>query len=87
MTPLVTGAMGHVGYEVVCQAVKKEMTVVALYRGGIHKPETLDAGSNVRWLQCDLNDPSAVANLAQYPIDACIHAAAISMKPMRGQIP
>lgn len=78
MTLLVTGAMGHVGYELVRQAAKKGMAVVALYRGGFRETEALNAGSNVRWLQCDLNDPSAVANLAQYPIEACIHAAAIS---------
>ena len=72
MALLVTGATGHVGGEIVRQAIERGMPVVATYRGEL---PTIDG---VTWLRCDLIDDSAVRTLAGHRIDACIHAAAIS---------
>jgi UDP-glucuronate 4-epimerase len=75
MTLLVTGATGHVGGEIVRQAAKRGMPVIATYRG--ERPQT-DA-SPVKWVRCDLTDEEAVRELTeQSRIDACIHAAAVS---------
>ena len=77
MTLLVTGAMGHVGGAIVRQAAKRGMPVLAVYRGELRASETTNA--SVKWLQCDLADPRAVSDMIEkHPIDACIHAAAVS---------
>lgn len=73
MTLLVTGALGHVGAEILRQASAQGRQVLALYRGG-----TPAALPGVTWLRCDLTDAAAVRQLAEHRIDACIHAAALS---------
>ncbi len=79
MTLLVTGAMGHVGYEIVRQAVAQGLDVLALYRDEVRAAEAEALGPKVKWRSCELTDASAVRSLAQhYEIDVCIHAAAIS---------
>jgi nucleoside-diphosphate-sugar epimerase len=79
MTLLVTGAMGHVGYEIVRKAAQRRMNVIALYLGTFRASEASAIGPDVKWLPCDLRDAGAVAALADaHRIDACIHAAAIS---------
>jgi nucleoside-diphosphate-sugar epimerase len=79
MTLLVTGAMGHVGYEVVRQGAQRGMPVLALYRGTFDEARARAAGADVQWVQCDLTDAAAVSALADaHRIDACIHSAAIS---------
>ncbi|HXF54570.1 MAG TPA: NAD(P)-dependent oxidoreductase [Hyphomicrobiaceae bacterium] len=79
MSLLVTGAMGHVGYEIVRQAARRGMNVVALHYGRFHPAAAKAAGPNVKWLQCNLADAGAVRAIAQaHAIDACIHAAAVS---------
>ena len=78
MTLLVTGATGHVGGEIVRQAMKRDMPVIAVARDAVGEAE-VQAFPSVKWLQCDLADTDAVMALtARNPIDACIHAAAIS---------
>jgi UDP-glucuronate 4-epimerase len=79
MTLLVTGAMGHVGLAVVQEAARRGLKVIGLYRDGFRAGEAAAAGAGVTWVQCDLNESAAVLALPKsYPIDACIHAAAIS---------
>lgn len=79
MTLLVTGAMGHVGYEIVRKAAQRGMQVIGVYRDDLPEAEAKAAGSGVKWLQCDLADAAAVRTLADaHRIDACIHAAAVS---------
>ena len=76
MSLLVTGASGHVGGEIVRQAARRGMPVVAIHRGAF-AGET--SSPCVTWVRCDLADRSAVGKLAQaHRIDACIHAAAVS---------
>ena len=75
MTLLVTGATGHVGGEIVRQAARRGMRVVATYRGELRA----EGDSSVTWVRCDLADAGAVHRLAEeHRIDACIHAAAVS---------
>jgi UDP-glucuronate 4-epimerase len=77
MTLLITGAMGHVGLEVVRQAARQGLPVVAVYRESFRPAEALAPG--VAWAQCDLTDTDAVRRLAdEHGVTACIHAAAIS---------
>jgi nucleoside-diphosphate-sugar epimerase len=79
MTLLVTGASGHVGFEIAKQAAQRGLRVLALYRDGFRADESHALGSNVAWVQCDLNDASVVRTITgQQPIGACVHAAAIS---------
>ncbi len=79
MTLLVTGASGHVGFEVVKQAAAAGKDVLAIHRGDFPAAEARALTGTIRWLECNLDDPLAVQTLAeQHRIDACIHAAAIS---------
>ena len=73
MALLVTGATGPVGREIVRQAAKLGMDVLATCRSAG------DPLPGVTWLRCDLADAGALRRLAeQHRIDACIHAAAVS---------
>jgi UDP-glucuronate 4-epimerase len=79
MTLLVTGAMGHLGYEIARQAVAQGHDVVAIYRDELRDDDAAALGPKVKWLACELTDAAAVAALARrHQIDTCIHAAAIS---------
>jgi nucleoside-diphosphate-sugar epimerase len=74
MTLLVTGATGHVGGEILRQAARRGMDVIAVSRD-----EATESSGPTRRLRLDLTDATAVrAFAAQHAIDACIHAAAIS---------
>ena len=76
---LVTGAMGHVGYVVVCRAAAAGERVIAQYRTSYRPAEAEAAGPDVTWVPCDLADRQAVERLAAaHAIDACIHLAAVS---------
>ena len=79
MALLVTGAMGHVGQEVVRHALAVGATVIAQYRTTYRDYDACALGDKVIWVSCDLADPAAVAALCEtHPIDACIHSAAVS---------
>jgi nucleoside-diphosphate-sugar epimerase len=76
---LVTGAMGHVGYEVAKQAAAAGERVLAQYRRGFRAADAEAVGGNATWVACDLCEPAAVAAMtADHHIDACIHLAAVS---------
>ena len=78
MTLLVTGAMGHVGFEVVRQALAAGETVVAQYRNTFRRADAESLTGAVEWVACDLGDAVAVDALAgDHGIDRCIHAAAV----------
>lgn len=78
MALLVTGAMGHVGREVVRQAAATGVTVIAQYRATYRDSDARALGSQVHWVSCDLADVAAVEKLCElHPIDACIHSAAV----------
>lgn len=79
MALLVTGAMGHVGQEVVRYAAEAGAKVIAQYRTTYRDRDARAFGDNVTWVSCDLADRRAVAALCErYAVDACIHSAAIS---------
>jgi UDP-glucuronate 4-epimerase len=79
VTLLVTGAMGHVGLEVVKQALGAGDTVVAQYRSTFRAEDVRGLTGNVTWVACDLADQKAVDALAAaHSIDSCIHCAAVS---------
>jgi nucleoside-diphosphate-sugar epimerase len=70
--------MGHVGREVVRQAVDAGATVIAQYRTTYRDSDVRDAGDRVHWVACDLGDTAAVERLCnEHPIDSCIHSAAV----------
>lgn len=75
---LVTGGMGHVGYETVRQAAASGVEVVAQYMSTFREEDAEAAGANVTWAKCDLSDAYDLAMLAaEHDIDGCIHTAAI----------
>jgi len=79
MVLLVTGAMGHVGYEVAKQAAAAGEPVVAQYRSRFRAGDAEALGGNATWIPCELSDPDAVAEMtAGRGIDECIHLAAVS---------
>ena len=73
MTLLVTGAMGHVGYEIVRQAAQRGMPVVALYRGTFDEARARAAGAGVQWVQCDLTDAGRRACAGRRASHRCLH--------------
>ncbi len=78
MALLITGSMGHVGFELVRQAAARGQTVVAQYRGTFRESDAKSIAGNVHWVRCDLTDDEALGALAKsHRIDACIHTAAI----------
>lgn len=79
MTLLVTGAMGHLGYEIVRQAAAQGEDVVALYRGTWREADAAAITGRVRWVQADLKDAAGVLALSKsQAITRCIHSAAVS---------
>lgn len=75
---LITGGMGHVGYETVRQAAAQGHDVVAQYMSTFREADAEAAGSNVTWVKADLSDPYELTMLAAaHDIDGCIHTAAI----------
>lgn len=78
MALLVTGAMGHVGYETVKQAAGLGLPVVAQYLSTFREPDAAAVEGPVTWVRCDLGDPFEVASLAGgHGIEGCIHTAAV----------
>lgn len=75
---LVTGGMGHVGYETVRQAAAAGIEVVAQYMSTFRAADAEAVGPNVTWVQCDLSDPYELTMLAAgHDIEGCIHTAAV----------
>ncbi len=78
MALLVTGAMGHVGYEVARQAAARGHQVVAQCRGTFREADARAVDGKVTWVRLDLADATAVrATIEKQDIDACIHSAAV----------
>lgn len=75
---LVTGAMGHVGYETVKQALSRGHEVIGQVNHTFREADAQALGEGVTWVRCNLADPFEVAMLAaEHDIDGCIHPAAI----------
>ncbi len=78
MALLVTGAMGHVGYEVARRAARTGK-VVAQYHRSFRPADAVALGSNVAWAACDLGNPDAFRTLCEtHEIDGCVHLAAVA---------
>jgi nucleoside-diphosphate-sugar epimerase len=78
MPVLVTGAMGHVGYETVREALSRGHDVVAQYRSVFREDDTAALGDKVTWVRCDLADAAQLATLLDgHRVDGCIHTAAV----------
>lgn len=78
MAMLITGGMGHVGYETVRQALAAGHEVVAQYRSAFREEDARALGGRVTWVRCDLTVPADVAALVDtHRIDGCIHTAAV----------
>jgi nucleoside-diphosphate-sugar epimerase len=88
MALLVTGAMGHVGYEVVVQAARMGLPVVAQAHRSFDAAAAERAGDGVTWVRCDLADPFEVAALAaEHRIEGCIHSAALPNDKVARPVP
>ena len=75
---LITGGMGHVGYETARQAAAAGMQVVAQYMSTFRQEDADALGPNVTWVRCDLSDAYELTMLAAaHDIEGCIHTAAI----------
>lgn len=78
MALLITGAMGHVGYETAKQAAAQGLPVVAQYFNTFRPSDAEALGAGVTWVRCDLADADDVAALVSgNDIKGCIHPAAI----------
>lgn len=88
MAILITGGMGHVGYETVRQALAAGYEVVAQYRSVFREDDAKALSGPVTWVRCDLAVPAELAALlAQHPVDGCIHTAAIPSELFARQDP
>ncbi|MCL4764879.1 MAG: NAD(P)-dependent oxidoreductase [Hyphomicrobiaceae bacterium] len=78
MAVLITGSMGHVGYELVRRAVRRGCSVVAQYRGTFREADAKAVEGDVSWVRCDLTDSNALGSmLTAHAISGCIHTAAL----------
>lgn len=78
MAILITGGMGHVGYETVRQAAAAGREVIAQYRSVFREADANALRGPVTWVRCDLAAPADVAALVdRHPIEGCIHTAAV----------
>jgi len=78
MRILITGAMGHVGFETVRQALARGHEVVAQYRSVFREADADALRGKLAWVRYDLADAVQVAELLEcHPVDACIHTAAV----------
>lgn len=85
---LITGAMGHVGFETARQAVARGIPVVGQYMNTFRKDDAQSLGPGIDWVKCDLADPFGMALLAaEHQIDGCIHTAAIPNDVLAGPAP
>lgn len=78
MVLLVTGAMGHVGQDLVRQAAERGHRVVAQYRGRFNADAPANSLRDVRWVKAELTDVDAVAALIEtHGVTGAIHTAAV----------
>ena len=77
MAILITGGMGHVGYETVRQALAAGHEVVAQYRTVFRDADAKALRGPVTWVRCDLAAPAELAALLDgHRLEGCIHTAA-----------
>ncbi len=78
MAVLITGAMGHVGYETVRQALARGHEVVAQYRNVFREADAHALQGPLTWVRCDLASATDIEALAsRHAVQGCIHTAAV----------
>lgn len=78
MSILITGGMGHVGYELIKQALRAGEDVIAQYHTTFRKKDADALVGNVRWVHCNLSNPADVEAMSKDPnVTGCIHTAAV----------
>ncbi len=78
MPLIVTGPMGHVGLEVVRQAVARGHQVVAIHRGPLRSEDAKAVSAGTTFVRADLADMAALRAIADsHAIDGVIHPAAV----------
>jgi UDP-glucuronate 4-epimerase len=78
MALLITGAMGHVGYETARQALTRGHEVLAQYHNVFRESDAQALSGPVTWMRCDLaNAAELTAMLQRHRVTGCIHTAAV----------
>jgi UDP-glucuronate 4-epimerase len=78
MALLITGAMGHVGYETARQALARGHKVLAQYRNVFRQSDAQALSGSITWVRCDLvNAHDIAAMLEPHRVTGCIHTAAV----------
>ena len=78
MSILITGGMGHVGYELIKHALRAGEDVIAQYHTTFRKKDADALEGNVRWVHCNLSSPAEVEAMSKDPnVTGCIHTAAV----------
>lgn len=78
MTLLVTGAMGHVGFEVM-RRLARDRAVLGQYHRSFRASDAAALGPKAAWVSCDLTDAAAVDRLCRdHGVQSCLHLAAVS---------
>ena len=78
MALLITGAMGHVGYETARQALARGHDVLAQYRNVFREADAKALSGPITWARCDLASAAELAAmLERHRVTGCIHTAAV----------
>ena len=67
MSILITGGMGHVGYELIKHALRAGEDVIAQYHTTFRKKDADALEGNVRWVHCNLSSPAEVEAMSKDP--------------------
>ena len=79
MAILITGGMGHVGYELIKHALRAGEDVIAQYHTTFRKKDADALEGNVRWVNCNLSNSADIEAMSNDSnVTGCIHTAAVT---------